>query len=185
MRHDPRRRKSCGKCLGRVDEANVKSREVWLTTASRHRVGKARWALLGACAALLSTPSLGLAGALTVEHAWVAPNDSVGADVGLFMTINNEGDAPDALVRAACPFANFSEKRTVDVGEGGLSNRAIPNIPVAAHATLTMTSKTFHVGLLQTRDKLTTGDTFTCNLSFRSAGPMEVKVTVSPSAPQG
>ena len=71
----------------------------------------------------------------------------------------------------------------MDVGEGGLSNRAIPNIPVAAHSTLTMTFKTYHVGLLQTRDKLTAGESFTCNLSFRKAGAMEVKVTVSPSAP--
>ena len=100
------------------------------------------------------------------------------------MTVKNDGDEPDALVRAACPFANFSEKRTVDVGEGGLANRVIPNIPIAAHSTLTMTSKNYHVGLLQTRDKLEAGQSFTCNLSFRKAGAMEVKVMVSQSAPK-
>ena len=160
-------------------------RKGWLTSSSRSRLANPRWATLGAFAAILSAPPLALAGTLSVEHAWVEPSDTVGADVGLYMTIRNEGDNPDALVRAACPFANFSEKRTVDVGEGGLSNRTIANIPVAAHSTLTMTSKTYHVGLLQTRDKLTAGDAFTCNLSFRSAGPMEVKVMVSPSAPNG
>ena len=160
----------------------MKSREVRLTNASGRRAGKTRSIWLGAFA-LLSTPSLGFAGALSVEQAWVAPNDAVGVDVGLYMTIKNDGDNPDALVRAACPFANFSEKRTVDVGEGGLSDRAIPNIPIAAHSTLTMTAKSYHIGLLQTRDKLTNGAAFTCNLSFRNAGPMEVKVTVSPSAP--
>ena len=163
----------------------MKSREVCPTPTPSLRVVKAWLALFGACAALLSTPSLGLAGALSVERAWVEPNDKIGDDIGLYMTVRNEADSADALVRAACPFANFSEKRAVDVGEGGLSNRAVPNIPVAAHTTLTMTAKTFHVGLLQTRDALTAGATFTCNLSFRNAGPMEVKVTVSPSAPQG
>jgi copper(I)-binding protein len=132
--------------------------------------------------ALMAVAPAAAAG-LTVEGAWVQPNETVGTDIGLFMTIRNDGDEADALVRAACPFANFSEKRTVDVGEGGLSNRAIPNIPVAAHSTLTMTAKTYHVGLLQTRDKLAVGDNFTCNLSFRRAGAMEVKVTVSSSAP--
>jgi copper(I)-binding protein len=129
----------------------------------------------------VATPAL--AGAVSVERAWVSPSDAVGVDVGLYMTIKNDGDEPDALVRAACPIANFSEKRTVDVGEGGLANRVIPSIPVAAHSTLTMTSKTYHVGLLQTRDKLSAGDSFTCNLSFRGAGAMEVKVVVSQSAP--
>jgi len=131
----------------------------------------------------MSAANPAFAGALSVERAWVAPSDAVGVDVGLYMTIKNEGDEADAMIRAACPFANFSEKRTVDVGEGGLANRAIANIPVAAHSTLTMTSKTYHVGLLQTRDKLTAGDSFTCNLSFRRAGAMEVKVVVSQSAP--
>ena len=163
----------------------MKSREVGPTPISGWRVVKAWSALLGACAALLSTHSLGFAGALSVERAWVEPNDKIGADVGLYMMVKNEADSADALVRATCPFANFSEKRTVDVGEGGLSDRAIPNIPVAAHATLTMTAKTYHVGLLQTREKLTAGATFTCNFSFRNAGPMEVKVTVSPSDPWG
>jgi periplasmic copper chaperone A len=160
---------------------NVNSREVCPSTTSRF----SRATFVGVGAALLGTPALALAGTLSVERAWVAPNDNIGADVGLYMTIRNDADAADALIRAACPFANFSEKRTVDVGEGGLSNRAVANIPVAGHATLTMDAKTFHVGLLQTRDKLTAGDSFTCNLSFRNAGPMQVKVTVSPSAPQG
>jgi copper(I)-binding protein len=132
---------------------------------------------------MFGAPAAALAGGLSVEGAWVAPNNTVGSDIGLYMTVRNDADEPDALIRAACPVANFSEKRTVDVGEGGLANRAIPNIPVAAHSTLTMTSKSYHVGLLQTRDKLTEGQSFTCNLSFRRNGPMEVKVTVSPSAP--
>jgi periplasmic copper chaperone A len=138
---------------------------------------------LGAFVSASTILSPAFAGGLTVESAWVSPNDQAGADVGLYMTIKNDADAPDALIRAACPFANFSEKRTVDVGEGGLADRAIPNIPVPAHATLTMTAKSYHVGLLQTRDKLAAGQSFTCNLSFRGAGAMEVKVTVSSAAP--
>ncbi len=123
------------------------------------------------------------AAGLTVKDAWAAPSPQAGADVGLYMIIRNEDDEADALVRATCPFANFSERRTVDVGEGGLSDRAIPNIPVAARATLELGPKTYHVGLLQTRDPLTAGQSFTCNVTFRRAGPLEVKVTISPSPP--
>ena len=145
------------------------------------------WKLAGlgaaAFAVALGGASAGLAANLSVQGAWAPPSPQAGADVGLYMTIRNDDDEADALVRAACPFANFSERRTVDVGEGGLSDRAIPNIPVAAHATLELGPKTYHVGLLQTRDALTPGQSFTCNLTFRRAGPMEVKVTMSPTPP--
>jgi copper(I)-binding protein len=124
-----------------------------------------------------------MAAGLSVQGAWVPPSPRTGVDIGLYMTIHNDDDEADALVRATCPFANFAERRTVDVGEGGLSDRAVPNIPVAAHAILELGPKGYHVGLLQTRDKLTTGDSFTCNVTFRRAGPMEVKVMVSPSPP--
>jgi copper(I)-binding protein len=124
-----------------------------------------------------------LASGLSVQGAWVPPNPQPGVDTGLYMTIHNEADDADALMRASCPFANFSERRAVDVGEGGLSDRSIPNIPVAAHATLELGPKTYHVGLIQTRDPLTAGQSFTCNLTFRRAGPMEVQVTISPSPP--
>jgi len=160
----------------------VGSREDTQAAASCPLAGARIMAAL-AIGLLIGAPAAALAGGLSVEGAWVAPNDAVGSDIGLYMTVRNDADEPDALIRAACPIANFSENRTVDVGEGGLANRAVPNIPVAAHSTLTMTSKTYHVGLLQTRDKLTEGQSFTCNLSFRRTGPLEVKVTVSPSAP--
>lgn len=124
-----------------------------------------------------------LAAGLSVQGAWTPPSSQVGVDVGLYMTIRNDNDEADALVRAHCPFANFSERRTVDVGEGGLSDRAIPNIPVAGHATLELGPKTYHVGLLQTRDPLKAGDSFTCDVTFRRFGPLAVKVTISPSPP--
>ena len=154
--------------------------------AARGRAGSIVWAQRVGLAVFFLTASFGAsaaAGPVSVENAWVAPNEASGVDVGLFMTIRNDGDQPDALIRAACPIANFSEKRTMDVGEGGLSARTVPNIPVAAHSSLTLTAKTYHVGLLQTRETLKQGDSFTCNLSFRGAGAMEVKVTVSQNAP--
>jgi copper(I)-binding protein len=142
-----------------------------------------KWACIwGAGLSALGVSGGALAAGLSVQGAWAPPSEA-GADIGLYMTIRNDDNEADALVRATCPFANFSERRTVDVGEGGVADRAIPNIPVAAHAVLELGPKTYHVGLLQTRDKLTAGDTLTCNVTFRRAGPIEVKVIVSPSPP--
>src|SRR5271167_1963630 len=142
-----------------------------------------RPAIVGSAALLILFFGVSLsAGAdITVSQAWVAPTEAVGTDVVLSMTVTNDGAESDALVRAACPFANFSEKRTIDHGEGAPANRAIPNIPLPPHDKVTMAETGFHVELLQVREPLVEGTT--CNLSFRKAGAMEVKVKVSRSEP--
>ncbi len=145
------------------------------------RSGAARWRWIAAAFALAAPPAW--AADLSVSDAWT-PTAEAGADVGLYMTVKNDAAEPDALLRATCPFANFAERRTVDVGEGGLADRAVANIPIAAHSMLTMSAKSYHVALLQTRDKLSAGESFTCHVAFRNAGAMDVKVTVSQAAPQ-
>jgi copper(I)-binding protein len=124
-----------------------------------------------------------IAAEVTVTKAWVAPTDAVGGEAVLSMTVTNDGADADALVRAACPFANFSEKRTIDHGEGAPAKRAIPNIPLPPRAAVTMAETGYHVALLQVREKLVEGATFKCSLRFRNAGSMDVDVRVSRSEP--
>lgn len=123
------------------------------------------------------------AGDLTVTKAWVVPTDAVGADVVLALKLSNRAGEPDALLRAACPFANFSEKRTIDHGEGGASTRVIPNISVPANSDLTLADASDHVALLQVREPLVEGARYTCKLSFRTAGAIEIPVTISRAEP--
>ena len=174
MGHDPG---ESGSVRG-VKEADVGLR-VWRSVRRSVARGWSSWAAAGVLVALLAPAA---AADLSVSDAWVPAASEAGVDVGLYMTIKNDAAAPDALLRVSCPFANFSERRTVDVGEGGLADRAIPNIPVPAHTTLTLTPNSYHVALLQTRDKLTAGESLPCRVSFRTAGAMDVKVTVSQSA---
>lgn len=68
--------------------------------------------------------------AVKISDARVHAATQVGGDVALSMTIKNEADVADALPRVRCPVANFSEKHTVDRGEGSPAMRAIPSIPV-------------------------------------------------------
>ncbi len=136
-------------------------------------------ALLVAAAALIASAPARAAD-VSVSEAWTAPNDKIGADAILSMVVKNNGAEADALVRAACPFANFAEKRTVDRGEGAPSAREIRSIPIPAHATAKLTAQGYHVVLLQIREKLVKGETFDCSLRFRKAGPMNVKVRIAP-----
>jgi hypothetical protein len=142
--------------------------------------GSPFWALLALTCALL-VPTLAPAAqgeGLTVSDAWTPATDEVGRDIPLLATIRNQSDAPDALMRVRCPVANFSEKHTIDHGEGAPAMRAISSIPIPAGSTVIMKPTEYHVMLLQTRQPLTVGGRFSCALVFQKAGTIETEVEV-------
>ena len=47
---------------------------------------------------------------LIVSDGWVRAADDVGIDIPLYLTIRNEVDSPDALLRVRCPVTNFLRK---------------------------------------------------------------------------
>ena len=112
--------------------------------------------IIGGCLAalaglmVLDARSVAAAGeGLTLSDAWVPAAPEVGRDIPLLLTIKNETSAPEALMRVRCPIANFSERHTVDRGEGAPAMRSIPNIPVPAGSTLVLLPTAYHVMLLQ------------------------------------
>ncbi|WGS01908.1 copper chaperone PCu(A)C [Bradyrhizobium sp. ISRA443] len=115
---------------------------------------------------------------LQIVDARVPAADKEGGDLPLTMTIRNEADSADALLRVRCPVANFSERHTVDRGEGAPAMRSIPNIPVPARGTLELKRDGYHVMLLQLRQTLAPGETFKCAIVFQKAGTIETEVMV-------
>jgi periplasmic copper chaperone A len=125
-------------------------------------------------------PAFAAAGdALQVTNARVPASDEVGIDLPLVMTIRNDAAEADAILRVRCPFANFSEKHTVDRGEGAPAMREIKSIPIPENKTIELKRDGYHVMLLQTRQKLVDGETFTCAVVFQKAGTKETEVQVS------
>ena len=120
---------------------------------------------------------------IAVTDAWTLPNAEIGSDAVLGMVVTNNGADPDALVRVSCPVANFSEKRQIDIGEGGKSARAVRDILIAAKTKVILNDEGLHIALLQTRQKLEEGDEFQCSVSFRRTGPIQVPVRVLQKAP--
>jgi copper(I)-binding protein len=94
------------------------------------------------------------------------------------MTIDNQASDPDALLRVRCPVVNFNERHIVDRGEGAPAMRSIPSIPIPAGKTIELRPDQYHVMLLQTRQVLAEGDTFTCAIVFQKAGTIETEVHV-------
>lgn len=155
-------------------------------SALARRVWRNVQAVLLGCGALVGIAAVPLAraGSVAVSEAHVPATSTTGVDVPLTMTIVNQSAQPDALLRVRCPFANFSERHTVDYGEGAPSMRAVTAIPVPAGATVALTTKSYHVMLLQTREPLSEGKALTCSMAFREAGSIEVPVQVAPAVVQ-
>ena len=125
------------------------------------------------------TPAFAAAAdALQVTNAHVFASDETGIDIPLLMTVRNDASEADALLRIRCPFANFSEKHIVDRGEGAPAMRAVKSIPVPENKTVELKPDGYHVMLLQTRQKLAVGETFTCAITFQKAGTKETEVQV-------
>jgi hypothetical protein len=115
---------------------------------------------------------------LKVTEGRVPATEKVGVDVPLLLTVRNETGAADTLLRVRCPVANFSERHTVDRGEGAPAMRTVSSIPIAAGGTTVLKADGFHVMLLQTRQPLIAGEKFTCSISFQRAGTIETEVNV-------
>jgi hypothetical protein len=142
--------------------------------------GRFPFLALGLLVGLGLTPDRAAANdALQVTSARVTASDQVGIDLPLLMTIRNDAAEADALLRVRCPFANFSEKHTVDRGEGAPAMREVKSIPVPQNKTTELKRDGYHVMLLQTRQKLVEGETFTCAIVFQRAGTKETEVQVS------
>jgi hypothetical protein len=140
-----------------------------------------RWALAVVVALALTCTAGARAGDLQITHAWILPVDKVGVDVPLLLTVVNNGAEEDALMRVRCPVANFSEKYTVDRGEGAPSRRAVRSIPIAAGKTTELDTHNPHVMLLQMRETLAEGQRFTCTITFKAAGTLSTEIRVSSS----
>ncbi|MFE1599177.1 copper chaperone PCu(A)C [Methylobacterium sp. ID0610] len=133
---------------------------------------------------MLGATSVCHAGDVEIVGAWIAPAEKPGLDVPLQMAVLNRAAEADALLRLRCPFANFSEKVTVDRGgEGPPARRAIPTIAIKAAGETVLTAEGAHVMLLQTRQPLAEGERFVCAASFRKAGPVDVAVDVRRGPP--
>jgi len=148
------------------------------------RSGRSRFPALGLFVGLVAglglTPGFAAAGdALQVTSARVPASDEIGVDLPLLMTIRNDAAEADAILRVRCPFANFSEKHTVDRGEGAPAMREVKSIPIPQNQTIELKRDGFHVMLLQTRQKLVDGETYTCAVVFQKAGTKETEVQIS------
>jgi copper(I)-binding protein len=137
----------------------------------------------GLTAFLALLPGIALAATSGIEamDAWTTAGGKSGGEAPLYMTVANHGSAPDALIRMRCPVAWATEPRITDIGEGAPVSRAVKSIAVPPNAQVKLQPGGFFVALLQLKEPLREGDTFTCAATFNS-GSTNVSVRVNAPA---
>lgn len=134
--------------------------------------------LLAADPAVAADPA---PGPILISRPWTPAPGKPGADTPLYMTITNNGEVPDSLMCAKCPFADFTEKVTVDSGgEGSPSTREVKSIPIPAGQTVPLKPDGYHVVLLHTTQPLEPGQILGCTITFQKSGEQLIEVTVAP-----
>ncbi|MBV9758052.1 MAG: copper chaperone PCu(A)C [Alphaproteobacteria bacterium] len=124
-------------------------------------------------------------GPIQISRAWTPAPEKPGGDTALYMTLANDGEVADSLVRARCAFADFTDRVTVDAGgEGSPSTRTVKAIPLPAHQTVTLKPDGYHIQLLHTTQPLQPGQIVGCTVTFQKSGERLVEVTVAPPGTQ-
>ena len=116
------------------------------------------------------------AGSVTVTSA-TAPSTKE-ASVALTLHVLNAGGQPDAIVRANCDVSQFVGKFALDTGgEGDANARELRRLETPVGETV-LSPETRYLKLLQLKQPLQTGETFSCDLIFSQAGRLSVPVHV-------
>ena len=97
---------------------------------------------------------------------------------GAFLTIENTGDTPDRLLKAASPVAARTEVHTV-IKEGDVMRmREVQAIELAPKSKTELKPGGYHIMLMELAAPLKAGDRFPLTLVFEKAGAVTVDIVV-------
>ena len=118
------------------------------------------------------------AGNLHVGHAWTYEVAAMAHAVDVYLTIDNEGDAPDRLIAASVDFADTIEIQAPVVEDGVLKTATVQAVEIAPGQTLTFQPGGVHLVLQSVQRAFEHGQHFDLALTFEKAGTVEVEVEI-------
>ena len=119
------------------------------------------------------------AGSISLKDAWSRATPA-GADVGVgYLTITNDGDAPDRLVAAEVDFAGQAEIHQMTMANGVMQMRPVEDgVTIPAKGSVTFSPDSYHLMFMGLKGPLKQGDTVAGGLTFEHAGKVAVSFHV-------
>jgi len=118
------------------------------------------------------------AGDLLVSHAWTYEVAAMAHAVDVYLTVDNEGDAPDRLIAASVDFADKVEIQAPVVEDGVLRTATVQAVEIAPGQTLTFQPGGIHLVLQSVQRTFEHGQHFDLALTFEKAGTVQVEVEI-------
>jgi periplasmic copper chaperone A len=116
---------------------------------------------------------------LRIEAPWARETAAGQRDGGGFMTIINDGATADQLVSASSPVSAEVQTHTVQMGNGMMRMRELPNgIPIPAAGRVELKPGSLHLMFIKLDHPLRAGEKVPVTLKFRVAGEKTVTFEV-------
>ena len=126
--------------------------------------------LLLPCIALAQPAAPGV----RIDHGWTRVTTKPGSTAPGFLTLHNDGAAPDRLLRVACPVAARTTIRDA-------ADHVVSNLPLRPGETLRLTPGGPHLVLADTHFQFYPRALIPCSATFRDAGTMMIYLHVEPA----
>ncbi len=123
-------------------------------------------------------------GDIVVSDAWGRPSVG-GSPAALYLTVRNEGTAPDRLVGVSTPAAGMAMLHESTM-EGGVSRmRMLEAVELPAGQALVLAPGGIHIMLSRLAAPLKEGDVVPLTLTFEKAGTASVAAHIGPLGAKG
>ena len=118
-------------------------------------------------------------GGVRIENAWTRAVPAVAPVAGGFLTVVNDGDGADHLLRIETDVAKRVEIHQMRNDGGVMRMRALPEgVAVPAHGRLVLKPGGYHLMLIQPKRALAEGGRFEATLVFQRAGRIKATFVV-------
>jgi len=147
--------------------------------------------IFAAALVLASSSALALAheyrlGELEIGHPWARATLPAAKVGGGYLTITNEGAAPDRLIGGSSPVAGRVEVHAMEIKEGVMNMRPMSDgLEVPARGTLELAPGGFHLMLMELKEPLIEGERVPLTLEFENAGTVDVELAIVSARPSG
>lgn len=116
---------------------------------------------------------------MMVERPWARATPAGAKNGAAYVTLINNGNARDSLLRATTPVAEKVQFHSASEENGVSHMREMHAVEVAPGARVTFTPGGMHIMVMGLKQPLKEGQTFPLSLTFETAGKVDVTVPVA------
>jgi len=117
-------------------------------------------------------------GDLRIVDAWTSPSPGGASVAAAYMTIVNDGAAPDRLISASSARAGRVEIHETIVTAGMMQMRAVPTLDIPSGGAVMLAPEGLHVMLFDIAGPFEPGQSVPIDLTFEKAGTVSLEAPV-------